>query len=133
VPAAMFGLAWGACSGQLTLVFWSLLEEFGFGRWITALLVFLVLAGYGQLYQSGWWDINVSPPHNRRSTNASKVLLAHMPFLVIGLLHFTLFGNALLFVGFHAAALCFCAIAMHFPPWWGQDGPPVSRETAIGI
>jgi hypothetical protein len=132
LPQAGFGLLWGLCSGQLTLAFWALLEDFGFARWMTALLVFFVLSGYGQVYQSGWWDIHVSPPHNIRATNAGKVLFGHMPFLVVALAHFTLFGNALVFVGFHAVALAYSAVAMRFPPFWAADGPVVSRETAIG-
>ncbi|MCL4791705.1 MAG: hypothetical protein KJ040_06585 [Gammaproteobacteria bacterium] len=133
LPQIVFGLAWGFTSGQLTLVFWAVIEEFGFARWGTALLVFFVLAGYGQIYQSGWWDIHVSPPHNIRATNARKVLFGHMPFLCVALAHFTLFGNALLFVVFHGAALACSAVAMRFPPFWEKDGPVVSRETALGV
>jgi hypothetical protein len=127
-----FGLAWGFSSGQLTLILWALIEDFGFARWLTAVSVFLLLSVYGQIYQSGWWDIHVSPPHNVRATNAGKVLFAHMPFLVIALTHFALFGDALLFVAFHALALAFSTVAMRFPPFWEKDGPPVSREIAIG-
>ncbi len=133
VPQLLFGLVWGLCSAQLTLVLWALVEDFGFARWVTALLVFFLLSGYGQIYQSGWWDIHVSPPHNIRSTNAKKVLFAHMPFLLIALTHFTLFGNALLFAGFHAIALACSAVAMRFPPFWEKDGPVVNRETALGV
>lgn len=133
VPQLLFGLAWGLCSGQLTLVFWALLEDFGFARWITALGVFFLLSCYGPIYQSGWWDIHVSPPHNRRATNTGKVLFGHMPFLLVALTHFTLYGNALVFVGFHAVALACSAVAMRFPPFWAADGPVVNRETAIGV
>jgi hypothetical protein len=133
VPQVLFGLVWGVCSAQLTLVLWALVEDFGFARWITGLLTFFLLSGYGQIYQSGWWDIHVSPPHNRRATNAKKVLFAHMPFLAVALTHFTLFGNALVFVGFHAIALACSAVAMRFPPFWEQDGPVVNRDTAIGV
>jgi hypothetical protein len=133
LPQILFGLAWGFSSGQLTLVLWAVIEEFGFARWGTALLVFVVLAGYGQIYQSGWWDIHVSPPHNIRATNAKKVLFGHMPFLCVALAHFTLFGDALLFVAFHAAALACSAVAMRFPPFWEKDGPVVSKETALGV
>lgn len=133
VPQALFGLCWGCCSGLLTLAMWAVVEEFGFARWVTALVVFFLLSGYGQIYQSGWWDIHVSPPHNIRATNARKVLFGHMPFLLIALTHFTLFGNARVFVGFHALALACSAVAMRFPPFWAKDGPVVSRETALGV
>jgi len=128
-----FGLAWGFTAAQLTLVLWALVEDFGFARWVNAVLVFFLLSGYGQLYQSGWWDIHVSPPHNIRATNAKKVLFAHLPFLAIGLTHFTLFGNTRLFAGFHALALACSAVAMRFPPFWAPDGPPVNRDTALGV
>ena len=133
LPQVLFGLAWGLSSAQLTLVLWALVEDFGFARWTTALLVFFLLSGYGQIFQSGWWDIHVSPPHNIRATNAKKVLFAHMPFLLIALAHFTLFGNALLFAGFHAVALACSSVAMRFPPFWEKDGPVVNRDTAIGL
>ncbi|MBN8279471.1 MAG: hypothetical protein J0M16_02565 [Gammaproteobacteria bacterium] len=132
VTQGLFGLAWGFTSAQLTLVLWALVEDFGFARWVTALLVFFLLSGYGQVYQSGWWDIHVSPPHNIRSTNAKKVLFAHMPFLLVGLTHFVLFGNALVFAGFHGLALACSAVAMRFPPFWAPDGPVVNRDTALG-
>ena len=32
-PQVLFGLAWGLTSGQLTLVLWALVEDFGFARW----------------------------------------------------------------------------------------------------
>lgn len=43
VPQLLFGLVWGLCSAQLTLVLWALVEDFGFARWVTALLVFFLL------------------------------------------------------------------------------------------
>jgi hypothetical protein len=133
VPQALFGLCWGFSSGQVTLAMWAVVEEFGFARWVTALVVFFLLSGYGQIFQSGWWDIYVSPPHNIRATNARKVLFGHLPFLLIALTHFTLFGNALVFAGFHGIALACSAVAMRFPPFWEKDGPVVSRETALGV
>jgi len=133
LPQSLFGLVWGLCAGQVALIMWAIVEEFGFARWLTALLVFVLLSGYGQVYQSGWWDIHVSPPHNRRATNARKVLFAHMPFIITALVHFTLFGEARVFVLFHGVALGCSAVAMRFPPFWAPDGPAVSRETAIGV
>jgi len=132
VPAVLFGLVWGTCSALLTLCLWAVVEETGLPRWGVALAVLFLLSGYNQLYQSGWWDIHVSPPHNIRAWNAKKVLFGHLPFMAVTLLHFTLYGNAGLFVLFYAAALACSAVAMRFPPPWEQDGPPVSRETAIG-
>ncbi len=128
-----FGLAWGACSAQVPLVFWAVVEDFGFGRWWTAALVLFLLSGFNQLYQSGWWDIHVSPPHNLRAWNAKKVLFGHMPFLLALLATFAYFGNAALFTLLYAGALACSAVAMRFPPFWAADGSVVSRETAIGV
>lgn len=128
-----FGFAWGCCTAQVPLVLWAIVEEFGFGRWPSAVAVLFLLSGYSQLYQSGWWDIHVSPPHNVRAWNAKKVLFGHLPFLVGTLAHLALYGNAALFVLLHAAAMACSALAMRFPPFWEQDGPPVSKDTAIGV
>lgn len=133
VPALLFGLAWGACSAQVLLSFYAVVEGLGLARGWTALIVVFVFSGYSQLYQSGWWDIHVSPPHNIRAWNARKVLFGHLPFLAVTLGHFTLFGNVAIFVLLHALAIACSAVAMRFPPFWAPDGPPVSRETALGV
>jgi hypothetical protein len=133
VVQGLFGLAWGSCSAQVPLILWAVIEEFGFGQWATALAVLFLLSGYSQIYQSGWWDIHVSPPHNIRAWNAKKVLFGHMPFLVATLALLAIHGNAGLFVMLHAAAMACSAIAMRFPPFWAKDGPPVSKETALGV
>lgn len=128
-----FGLVWGACSAQVPLVLWAVVEEFGFSRWWNAALVLFLLSGYSQIYQSGWWDIHVSPPHNVRTWNAKKVLFGHMPFLLALLAHFALFGNAAFFTLLYAGAIACSAVAMRFPPFWETDGPAVSRESALGV
>ena len=133
VPQILFGLAWGTCSSQVPLILWAVVEGFGFGRWINLFLVLFLLSGFSQIYQSGWWDIHVSPPHNVRAWNVKKVLFGHMPFLLATLAHLALFGNAAIFVMLHAAAMACSTLAMRFPPFWEKDGPPVSRETAIGV
>lgn len=133
VPQVLFGLVWGGCSAQLLLVMWAVVEEFGFGRWLTLVLVLFLQSGFSQLYQSGWWDIHVSPPHNIRAWNARKVLLGHLPFMLLTLTHFALYGNAGIVVLLFAAAMACSVVAMRFPPFWEKDGPPVSRETAIGV
>lgn len=133
VIQSLFGLAWGFCSAQVPLILWAVIEEFGYPRWITAVVVLFLLSGYSQIYQSGWWDIHVSPPHNVRAWNAKKVLFGHMPFLVATLALLGLFGNVGIFVMLHAIAMACSAVAMRFPPYWESDGPPVSRESAIGV
>jgi len=133
VPAVAFGLVWGCCSGLVLLSMYALLEGFGFGRWVTLFGVVFLFSCYSQLYQAGWWDIQVSPPHNIRAWNARKVLFGHLPFLLTGLAWFAQFGNAGLYVLLNGLALACCAIVMRFPPWWLPDGGRVSRQTALGV
>jgi hypothetical protein len=132
LPSVLFGLAWGACGSLLLLSVYAIVEGFQWPAWVTALLSVLVVAIYNVNYQSGWWDIHVSPPHNIRAWNNRKVIGAHNPFLIATLAHLVLFGNVALFVLIYAAALACSAVAMHFPPFWEADGPRVSLDTAIG-
>ena len=57
LPQLGFGLAWGFCSGQLTLVFWALLAGFGGAPWLTAVGVLVVLSG---TCPSSSWDSRTS-------------------------------------------------------------------------
>jgi hypothetical protein len=131
-PALAFGLVWGICAGLFFLSAYSVIEQFQFPRIANALAVLVAIAVYNMNYQSGWWDIHVSPPHNIRAWNNKKVLFAHNPFLIATLTYLVLFGNAGMFVIFNALALGASAVAMRFPPFWEGDGGPVSIETAIG-
>jgi hypothetical protein len=134
VASGCFGVLWGLSAGQLQLSLYAVLEEFAFGRAMTAVLVYVLFAIFNLNFQLGWWDIKVSPPHNVRAWNARKVLFAHNPFLIASLAYFTLYGNAGIFVLLQAAALAAAAMAMRFPPFWLPDGTEkVSRETALGI
>ena len=60
------------------------------------------------------------------------MLGAHNPFLFVTLAHLILFGNAALFTLFYAGAMACSTLAMHFPPFWEEDGPLVSLDTALG-
>ena len=111
---------------------YAVLEEFQFARIINAVFLVVLIAVYNLNYQSGWWDIHVSPPHNIRDWNNRKVLFAHNPFLLATLTYFVMYGNAGIYVILNACALGASAVAMRFPPFWESDGPPVSLETAIG-
>jgi hypothetical protein len=132
LPALVFGLLWGACSAWMLLSVYAIVEMFQWPAVVNALITLVVIAVYNLNYQSGWWDIHVSPPHNIRVWNNRKVLGSHNPFLIATLTHLVLFGDAALFTLFYAAALAASAIAMHFPPFWEPDGPPVSIDTALG-
>jgi len=132
LPSLLFGLVWGACSAWMLLSIYAIFESFQLPAPITALGTLVVIAVYNMNYQSGWWDIHVSPPHNIRAWNTKKVLGSHNPFLLATLSFFVLYGNVGLFTVFYAAAMAASAVAMRFPPYWEADGPRVSLESAIG-
>lgn len=132
LASGLFGLAWGACGGLFLLSIYAVIEGFGLPVPAIAVVTLVIVAIYNINYQSGWWDIHVSPPHNIRDWNNKKVLGAHNPFLLATLTWFVLYGNAGLFVLLYACAISASAIAMRFPPFWEADGPAVSYDTAIG-
>lgn len=132
LPSLGFGVAWGLSAGVFLLSVFAVLEEFQFPRLVTAALLLLIITVYNLNYQSGWWDIHVSPPHNVRAWNVRKVLFAHNPFLLVSLSYFFIYGNASIYVVLNACALGASTVAMRFPPFWAPDGGPVSLETAIG-
>ena len=132
LPTLIFGLLWGLCAGLFFLSTYAVIEQFQFPRILNAVIVLVIIAIYNMNYQSGWWDIHVSPPHNIRAWNNKKVLFAHNPFLLAALTYLVLFGNVGIFVILNALALGASAVAMRFPPFWEADGGSVSLETAIG-
>lgn len=132
-PAMVHGLMWGLCAGVLYLSFYAVLEQFGLPRLVNGVLLVAILSVYSLNYQLGWWDIHVSPPHNRRATNNGKVALAHQPFLLTTLTLFIIYGDAGMYLLLTTFAMTCSAVAMHFPPFWAPDGGTVSRETALGV
>ena len=132
VPALIFGLTWGACGGLFILSLLSILEVFQWPRLVTAIVLLIPVAVYNLNFQSGWWDIHVSPPHNIRAWNNKKVLFAHQPFLIVTFGYLFTYGNLGIYVLLNALAIGASAVAMHFPPFWEDDDGPVSLETAEG-
>jgi len=132
VPAAIHGVMWGVCAGLLYLSMYAMLEQFGFPGIVNALLLVAVLSAYNLNYQVGWWDIFVSPPHNRRDTNNGKVAFAHQPFLFSTLALLVMYGDGGMYVLLTTFAMTCSAIAMRFPAPWADYGPEVSRATAMG-
>jgi len=96
-------------------------------------MVIGIAAVYSLNYQTGWWDIHVSPPHNIRAWNNKKVAFAHNPFLLSALAYFIVYGNAGIYVALNAFAMAASAVAMRFPPPWAKDGGRVSRDSALGL
>lgn len=132
LPTLLHGVMWGFCAGLLYLTMYAALEQFAFPGIVNGLLLIAILSVYSLNYQLGWWDIYVSPPHNRRATNGGKVALAHQPFLLVTLALLILYGDTGMFLLLYVFAMTCSAVAMRFAPFWMPDGVPVSRETAMG-
>jgi hypothetical protein len=132
LPATLHGLFWGICAGLLYVSIYAMLEQFGFPGIVNALILVAILSVYNVNYQVGWWDIFVSPRHNRKSTNNGKVALSHQPFLIATLTLLVMYGDAGMFVLLSTFAMTCSAIAMKFPAPWAPGGDHVSRDTAMG-
>lgn len=117
VSTSIFGVMWGISQAQLFLSFWALLELLQLNIWWTCLLTGTVISIYNGNWQQFYWDIKVSPPHNYPEWNVRKVLLCHVPNLLLTLPFFALYGNVQLYIAFQASALLLSSHRMHFPHW----------------
>lgn len=132
LPAALHGAMWGLCAGLLHLSMYAMVEQFSFPAVVNAVAVVAMLSVYTLNYQVGWWDIFVSPPHNLRATNNSKVALAHQPFLICCLALLVMYGDTGMYVLLTIFAMTCSSVAMRFPAPWADYSPEVSRATAMG-
>lgn len=113
--APLFGFLWGLSQSQLVLVVWYYLAGFAVARvWLIIAMVMIYWV-WNVLWQDRFWDRYVSPEHNIREWNARKLLIAHLPFLVLSLLHLAIFDNPVLFVVWQTVALVASCWAMRFP------------------
>ena len=111
----VFGSLWGFCQGQLMLVVVWLAEQLALPTVFTIAMAFAVWSVFAALWQSLYWDVRVAPPHNIEAWNLRKVLISHMPFLLLCLVHYAMYGNAALFVAWQVIALVASSLAMRFP------------------
>lgn len=114
----VFGTLWGLAEGLLFLSVYRVFAGFLDGFWATA-AAFLIIAAFLGLWHQFYWDIYVAPEHNISAWNLRKVLLAHVPNLVVTLTYVTLFGNLGIFVLLQTFALLVSTFFMRFPPFWG--------------
>ncbi len=119
----VFGVLWGACQGQLVLALFRLIESIGLDALWNVLIMLGVYSIITALWHSKFWDIYVSPDHNIYEWNARKVLVAHVPFLVLSITHLALFNNALIFVIWQVIALLASTYVMRFPAPTDPDSP----------
>ncbi len=113
--ALFFGFVWGACQGLLMLSVFRYVQGFGLAPQWTVLIMFIVYSTFSGLWQSQFWDVYVSPPHNIEEWNLRKVLVCHVPFLLFALLHLAIYDNAAVFILWQIMALMSCSWVMRFP------------------
>lgn len=126
----VFGVLWGLAQSQLVLSVYVLLQEWLGYRLLLVLVIVLIYSVFAATWQSRYWDVYVSPAHNIREWNARKVLVAHLPFLVLSLLHLVIFQNAALFVVWQIVALTASTWVMRFP---APGDPATPQHEAQGI
>jgi hypothetical protein len=114
-PVLLFGFLWGACQGQLVLAMFRLVESAGLAAGWNVLIMFIVYSVLTAAWHSRFWDVYVAPDHNIFEWNARKVLVAHVPFLLLALTHLAIFNNALVFVAWQIMALTASTYVMRFP------------------
>lgn len=110
-----FGLAWGVAEGVLLLSFWAAAEAAGLDRTGASVAAVLVASIWLGGWHAAYWDRRVAPEHNIESWNLAKVLLAHVPNLVVSTWHFAVHGNAAVFVAAQVLALVISTWVMRFP------------------
>lgn len=111
----LFGVLWGGCQGQLVVAIYRLIDSFGLGIFSDFLIMLLAYSTLTAIWHSRFWDVYVSPDHNIFEWNTRKVLIAHVPFLVLSVLHLAIFDNPAIFVAWQIIALLASSIAMRFP------------------
>ena len=121
VVTRLFGVLWGAAQGQLIVALYFAAERLGFADIVTSIITIAVYSTWAGLWQSRYWDIYVAPEHNIPAWNTRKVLVAHVPYLVMSVLHLMTFRNVGLFVIWQIMALTASSWAMRFPAPWQKE------------
>ncbi len=132
VSTTLFGVMWGLSQAQLFLSFWALSELAELSLTWTTLISISLISIYNGNWQQFYWDIKVSPPHNYPEWNLRKVLLCHVPNLLLTLPFFAIYGNVLLYMVFQTGALLLSSHRMHFPHW-ADKYPALANLTHINL
>ena len=110
-----FGLLWGISEGLLFVSVWHVISQWFSSDWFVVLIAFTILSTFVGLWHALYWDIYVAPEHNIAAWNLRKVLLAHVPNLLLTLIYLTRYENMAIFVSLQATALLLSTYFMHFP------------------
>jgi hypothetical protein len=134
IPQVVFGLLWGAASGQLFLSFYRVAQAVGrtWARWQVWLLAYSSIALWQWLWQDYGWEVYISPEHDSPLSIRIKVIATHIPNITACLIFFALYGNHVLFVALQTWALVGASIAMRMPaPWSREATPPATRSPGL--
>ncbi|MCL4721866.1 MAG: hypothetical protein KJ041_07935 [Gammaproteobacteria bacterium] len=116
--SGLFGFLWGSSSGQLFLAVWLLIGRLGMPEWGTWIATFLILGAWQPNWHSIYWDHYIAPEHDTPMTQKIKALGCHIPNLVIGLTHLTLYDNYFIFVSAQIIACVSAGLGMRYPAPW---------------
>lgn len=126
-----YGATWGLAQGMWFLTIWTWIGKAGLAPLWSGALAYLAIGGYNGLWHRFFWDIYVSPPHNYTEWNGRKVLLAHTPNLIVGLVLLGLYGSGGVYVLMQALALGISAFVMRFPAPWDQYTAVAGQERTL--
>lgn len=114
----LFGLSWGISEGLLFVSIWLLISRLMAADWLVTVLSLILLGSFKGLWHALYWDKHIAPEHNIPKWNLRKVLLVHVPNLIVTLTYLTLYENVAIFVLLQTTALVLSTFVMRFPPFW---------------
>ena len=111
----LFGIFDGLAESQLFLCIWSAVELIGLPRYGTGLVTFVLQGGFKANWDQRYWNVYVAPAHNIKEWNKWKVLLVHIPNVLVTFSYFITYGNATLYCATQTLALIGSTSFMCFP------------------
>ena len=126
-----FGIVDGLAESQLFLCIWSAVEVIGMPRYGTGLVTFMLQGGFKANWDQRYWNVYVAPAHNIKDWNKWKVLLVHIPNVLVTFSYFITYGNATLYCATQTLALVGSTSFMRFPsPLSEYTNPPLRLQVA---
>ena len=124
-----FGVLDGLAESQLFLCIWSAVELFGLPRYGTGVITFFLQGGFKANWDQKYWNVRVAPAHNIETWNKWKVLLVHVPNVLVTFSYFITYGNATLYCATQTLALIGSTSFMRFPsPFSKYTNPPLRSQ-----
>lgn len=125
----LFGIFDGLAESQLFLCIWSAVELIGLPRYGTGLVTFVLQGGFKANWDQRYWNVYVAPTHNIKEWNKWKVLLVHIPNVLVTFTYFITYGNATLYCVTQTLALIGSTSFVRFPsPSSNYTNPPLRSQ-----